>query len=135
MSASLALTRALIAALAADATVAARVTGVFDAPPPGAVLPYLTVGPDLVSDASSFVSEARDHRLRVMAWETPLGAGRCAATLAAVEAAVLGLGSVLDGYRLEWIRFARSGVEAEAPRGPTRGLIEFTARTVAGGVA
>ena len=135
MNASLALTRALVAALAADAGVRARVSGVFDAPPPGAALPYLTVGPDLVSDASGFRVAAREHRLRVTVWEAPLGAGRCAATMAAVEAVALGLARGLEGHRLDWIRFLRSGVEAEAPRGATRGVIEFAARTSEGGGA
>lgn len=130
-TASVALTRAVIAALTADAVVAALMSGVYDAPPPGALPPYLTVGPDLVSDASTFDVQGREHRVRVVAWDGPLRSARCAAMLAAVEAVVLGLPPMLDGHRLVLMRFLRSTVGAEVPNGPTRGVIEFAARTMA----
>lgn len=130
-TASVALTRAVIAALTADAVVAALMSGVYDAPPPGALLPYLTVGPDLVSDASTFDVPGREHRVRVVALDGPLRSARCAAMLAAVEAVVLGLPPMLDGHRLVLMRFLRSAVGAEVPNGPTRGVIEFAARTMA----
>ncbi len=130
-NAGVALTRAVVAALSTDAGLSARMGGVYDAPPPGAVVPYLTVGPDEATDASSFVREARDHRVRVRVWEAPLKALRCAQTLAAVETVVAGMGALLDGHRLISMRFVRSGVEAEIAGGPTRGSVEFRARTVA----
>lgn len=134
MSTSLALTRAIILALKSDATVSAAVNGVFDAPSPGAVPPYLTVGPDLVRDASSFVAQGREHRVRVTVWDLALMSARCAATLAAVEAVLMGLGPDLGGYGLTIMRFSASAVAAERPGGPTRGTIDFMARTVATGV-
>jgi len=131
-----ALARALVGALQADVAVQAAVGGaVYDTPPPGAVPPYMTVGPNVATDASSFSVEAREHRLRVSVWEMPLRSARCAGTLAAVEAVAAGLAPVLDGHRLEWVRFVRSVVGAEAPGGPMRGLIEFAARTVVDGGA
>ncbi len=132
-SASEALTKALIGALQADPAVAAAVTGVLDAPPPGAVSPYLTVGPDVVGDASTYAMQGREHRVRVQVWEAPLRSARCAATLAAVEAAVMAMPPALGGHSLTLMRFLRSAVGAETPNGPTRGLIEFSARTLATG--
>jgi hypothetical protein len=134
VSASQALTQAIIAALNADAAIGAAVNGVFDAPPPGAVPPYLTVGTDLVRDASSFVTEGREHRVRVVVWDAPLRAERCAATLAAVEAVLAALDPALGGYAITAMRFAASAVAAERPGGPTRGVVDFNARTMATGV-
>lgn len=128
-SASLALTRALIAALKADAVLGAR--GVYDAPPPGARPPYLTVGPDLVSDWSTKSGPGREHRLQVIAWDVPLASASCAASLARVEAVVGTFSATLDGHVLVSMLFVRSFVAAEAPGGPTKGLIEFRARTQA----
>lgn len=129
-SASLALTKALVAALKADPVLGAH-GGVFDAPPPGAVPPYLAVGPDLVSDWSTKSGPGREHRLRVTAWEPPLASAQCGLTLGLVEAVLGALPAVLDGHMLVECRFVRSSVAAESPSGPTKGVIEFRARTQA----
>ena len=133
MSASLALTQTIVAALTGDPVVQAAVNGVFDAPPPGAALPYLTVGADFVRDASSFLTQGREHRVRVVAWDKPLMSARCAVTLAAVEAVLGGLSPVLPGHVIVTMRFAASGVAAERPGGPTRGVVDFSAHTMATG--
>jgi len=128
-SASLALTRALIAALKADAVIGAH--GVYHAPPPGTRVPYVTVGPDLVSDWSTKSGPRREHRLQVIAWDAPLASASCAAILARVETVVGALATALDGHTLVSTLFVRSFVAAEGPAGPTKGLIEFRARTQA----
>lgn len=133
MTASLALQRALVAALATDEWLAGRMGGVFDQPPPGAALPYLTVGPDIVSDWSSKTHEGREHRLRVTVWEAPRAILRCAEAMGRVEAVVAALTRDLDGHRLVTLRFLRSAMDhgAGTPGDPVRGVIEFRARTQA----
>ena len=132
-SATLALTRAVIASLSGDPTLSARVTGVFDAPPPGAKLPYVTVGADAGADWSTKSTPGREHRLHITAWDVPLASARCADLMAAIEATVSAIGAALDGHRLISMRFARSTLGVEAPGGPTRGTIEFRARTSVSG--
>ncbi len=133
MTASLALQRALVAALSADPWLSARMGGVFDQPPPGAALPYLTVGPDIVTDWSSKTHEGREHRLRVTIWEAPRAIARCAEAMGRVEAVVAALGRELDGHRLVTLRFLRAAMDhgPGAPGDPVRGVVEFRARTQA----
>ena len=64
--AGLALQEALHAALSSLA--GALVTGVYDGPPAGAVPPYLTIGPDLVTDISTKTEQRRQHLYAVTAW-------------------------------------------------------------------
>jgi hypothetical protein len=129
MTASEALTSAMIAALRADAGVAAAGARVFALqPPPGAPLPYLTVGPDIATDWSSKSHDGREHRLRVTAWDAPRGTA-LAALLAAAETAAAGLAADLGGHRLVQIRFLRALTSPSASGGPAEGIVEFRART------
>ena len=131
MSASLELQRALVAALGGDAWLAARMAGVWDAVPPGVKWPYLTVGPDVVTDWSTKTGAGREHRLRVTVWEAALSVARCGEAMERVEAVVLGLVPVMSGHRLVSMRFVRAVMNDDADGGPVRGLVEFRARTQA----
>lgn len=129
MSASLELQRALVAALAGDAWLAARFAGVWDAVPPGVKPPYLTVGPDVATDWSTKTGAGREHRLRVTVWEGERAVARCGEAMARVEAVVLALAPAMAGQRLVTMRFVRAVADTDDDGGPVRGLIEFRART------
>lgn len=131
MSASLALQRGLHAALTGDAGVMALLTGVFDAVPPGARLPYATIGTDVVTDWSRKDGEGREHRFQVSVWDAGAGTSGLKAAMAAVEAAVTGMDPALAGWRIVGLRFLRGFVVRDAD-GPAQGVVEFRARTVAG---
>ena len=128
--ASLALQRAVHAALTGSHDVMAAVTGVFDAVPSGARPPYATIGADAVSDWSAVGVDGREHRFAVTVWDDAAGSSRLKAAMAAVEAAVLGLDADLDGWRVVGLVFVTSAVTRDAD-GPARGEVEFRARTVA----
>ena len=128
-SASLALQRGLHAALTGDAGVMAVLSGVFDAVPPGAVLPYATIGTDVVTDWSRKDSDGREHRFQVSIWDGSAGTSGLKAAMAAVEAAVVAMPVVLVGWRIVGLRFLRGFVVRDAD-GPAQGVVEFRARTV-----
>jgi Protein of unknown function (DUF3168) len=131
MDASLALQRALHAALTGDAAVMAAVTGVYDAVPPGAVTPYLTIGADIVTDWSSKTAAGREHRFAVTVWDDAAGAARLKSVMGEVERVVAGMPGAMEGQALVGVRFLRGFVERGAS-GPGRGVVEFRARTVVG---
>jgi len=128
--ASLALQRGLVAALRGDAALMAVVSGVFDGPRPAAVLPYLTLGPDVVSDAGSKTGSGCEHRLTVSVWDEGPGVAGAKGVMALIEAAITGLSGALDGHVLVWARVSRSFTTADV-EGATRGVLEIRARTEA----
>lgn len=130
LEASLAVQRALVAVLTADMALMNRVTGVFDGVRPGATLPYVTVGPDLVSDAGTKTGQGCDHRLQLTVWDEGPGVAGAKEILALVEAALAAMPAVLDAHALVWVRAVRSTVTAEV-EGATRGILEVRARTEA----
>lgn len=125
MSASLAVQRLVVAALQPIA----GVTGVFDSPPPDAAPPYLTVGPDVVTDFSTKTETGHEHRLTVSVWTAGPGSARAKALMGQVEAALTGLGGARDGHRLVSSRLLRMLVLTD-PDGWTQGIVEFRVRSV-----
>nr|WP_310523985.1 DUF3168 domain-containing protein [Polymorphobacter sp.] len=124
MSASLAVQRLVVAALAG----VAGVTGVFDAPPVDAAAPYLVVGPDLVSDWSTKTEVGHEHRFAVSVWDAGPGAARVKGLMGAAEAALRVLAGSLDGHLVVSVRFLRTLVLTDA-EGWTQGIVEFRVRT------
>ena len=127
-SASLAVQKQLLTALHANGTLTETVSGIFDSVPVDAALPYVTLGADLVSDASSKTGTGRDHRVTINVWDGAAGAARIKTLLALVEAAVLAIGGVRDGHRIVNAVFIRSFVTRN-PDGATQGVAEFRIRS------
>lgn len=121
MSASLAIRSALMIALAAEPALAG--VGLFDAPPPDPSPPFLTYGPDIVSDWSWKGGEGRAHRLTLTLWHADDGP-ELRKLMAAVEHVVLGLPAALPGARIVSARPERALVR-RAPAGWTQGVAEF----------
>lgn len=124
--AGLALQQALYAALGGIA--GTLVTGVYDGPSAGAVPPYLTIGPDLVTDISTKTERRRQHLYAVTAWAAGDAVSVLKPVLAAVETAVLGI-AALEGHRLVTNDMLRSRTASDPARGLVSGTIEFRART------
>lgn len=127
MSASLAVQRLLVAALTADPALAA-LTGVFDGVPVEAAPPYLTLGPDIVSDWSHQTGIGHEHRVSLAVWDEPGGTARVKTLAAAAEARVRGLAGTDGGHRVAGVAFVRSFVLKD-PDGWTQGVVEFRIRT------
>ena len=101
---------------------------VYDAVPPDAALPYLTVGPDLVSDWSTKTSQGREHRVSVGVWDDAPALARVRALLGAVDAAVRPIAASANGWRIAHVLFVRSFVIRD-PEGLHHGVADFRIRT------
>ncbi|WP_439532097.1 DUF3168 domain-containing protein [Polymorphobacter sp.] len=128
MSASLAMQRLMMAALAG----VPGVSGVYDGPPAGAVAPYLTIGPDLVTDWSTKTETGHEHRVQVRVWDErdgpAPGTARLKPLMAAVEAALAGMAGEAEGHRLVSSRLVRALVTRDS-EGWSEGLVEFRLRS------
>lgn len=127
-AASLAVQTALVAALRGDAQLTDMVSGIFDSVPVEAALPYVTLGGDTVSDASSKTGSGREHRVTINVWDAASGAARVKAVLARVEAAVVAIAGVFDGHHIVSALFLRSFVTRN-PDGAAQGVAEFRIRS------
>ncbi len=126
MSASLAMQKLAVAALATIEGIG----GVFDGPSPGAPPPYLVVGPVLVTEWSSKTFAGHEHRLGVTVWDAGPGTVRAKQIMAEVEARLVVLTGVMDGHRVASSRLLRSLVLTD-PEGWTQGLVECRVRSLA----
>lgn len=124
MSASLAVQRVIHGALAT----LTGVTGVFDGVPADATAPYLTLGPDLVSDRSHKTGIGHEHRVQINIWDDRPGSTRVKSLAAEVEARLRVVAGTTDGHRIASAVFLRSFVAA-SPGGWTQGVVEFRIRT------
>lgn len=106
------------------------VGAVFDAVPVDAPAPYLTIGPDTVTDWSTKTTQGREHRVLVGVWDDAPGLTRCKALLGAAEQAVLGLSGAGGGWRIASVLFVRSFVQCD-PEGWGHGVADFRVRTEA----
>ncbi len=129
-AACIALRRAVVAAFREHAPLSAGLTGIFDAPPPGQAYPYLSFGPDTVSDGSHKTGQGREHRLQLSLWDDGADRRRLMELMAEVETALAALPTDIDGYRLVSFRLARSLVMRD-PIGIDQGVMEFRAKTFA----
>lgn len=124
MSASLAVQRMVYAVLA-DLP---GVTGVYDGVPVDATAPYLTIGPDLVTDWSNKSAVGHEHRVQVNIWDDRTSTDPVKTLGGIVEDRLRALSGSRDGHRIVGSVFLRSFVAA-APDDWTQGVVEFRIRT------
>ncbi len=127
MCASLALQSMIVAALKAAPDLA-PLTGVFDGVAPDAVAPYLTVGPDAMTDWSHKTGTGHEHLVRLSVWDDRPGTARVKTLAAAAEAAVRALAGSRDDTRIAGVAFVRT-VFVKDPGGWTQAAIDFRIRT------
>jgi len=112
---SLALQKAVVAALIADAGVAALIADrVYDAPPRDATFPYLAVGETRVLDWSTGSDTGAEHRLTLEAWSRERGKRQCYQIIEAVQAVLVDAALALDGNALVNLRFELADVRRDA---------------------
>jgi hypothetical protein len=126
----LALQKAVVAALVADAAVGALIGDrIYDAPPRDATFPYLTVGQVNTADWSTGTEGGAEHQLTLHAWSRERGKRGCYAIGAAVEAALHDAALALDDHALVNLRFEFAETRRD-PDGITfHGAIRFRAVT------
>jgi len=101
---------------------------VYDAVAVDAPAPYLTIGPDTVTDWSTKTGRGREHRVLVGVWDDAPGLGPAKTLLGAAEQAVLGLSASGGGWRVASVLFVRSFVTRD-PDGWSHGVADFRIRT------
>lgn len=130
MSADLALQKAIHAALAGDAALAALVAArIYDNPPDDAGFPYLTLGESEMRDWSASESAGAEHRLSLFVFTRGGGRTSAKAILGAARAVLDDAALTLDGHALINLRFLDSETRREADGTTWRGTIRFRAVT------
>jgi hypothetical protein len=103
---SLALQKAVVAALVADTAVGALIgERIYDAPPRDATFPYVTVGQVNTTDWSTGTEAGAEHQLTLHVWSRERGKKQCYAIAEAVEAALHDAALTLEDHALVNIRF------------------------------
>lgn len=126
---SIGIQQAVYGALAGDATLGGLVTGVYDAPAPAAVLPYVTIGDCIVLDWSTASFTGAEYRLTIDIWTRTEGQRSAKAILDATVAALGRLPSATATLRIVWSRVAGWRLLRE-PDGVTQhGVIDLRLRT------
>lgn len=126
----LALQAALVAALRAEATLSAEISGIFDGPPPRAAFPYVAIGSGASGDWSTKTEAGREVRLAMTIWDDGEDAARLHRLMHAAGEAVIAIPPALTGWRIVSLVPLRTLV-ARDPAGPWAGLIEHRARLLA----
>jgi hypothetical protein len=127
---TLALQKAVVAALSADAAVDALVGDrIYDAPPRDAAFPYVSFGEARVADWSTATDTGAEHRLIVEAWSRERGKRQCYEVIEAVETALDDAALALDDHALVNLRFEFADVRREGDGITYRGTMRFRAVT------
>lgn len=120
----LSLQGALVAALRADTELAA-LAPVFDAPPKGTVLPYLTIARHDLLPRDGDATPGNEHRMIFHAWAND--ASRKAVVAMAERAVAVVLGAALDGELLVTLRrHDRTDTAIDTATGRARAAIALT---------
>jgi hypothetical protein len=127
---SLALQKAVFAALVADAGVGALVGDrIYDAPPREPVFPYVTIGDTRVSDWSTGTETGAEHRVALVAWSRERGKRECYTVIEAIEAALHDAALTLEDHALVNLRFEFADVVRERDGITWRATMRFRAVT------
>lgn len=114
-NASLALQKAIFAALVADAGVGALVGDrVYDAPPRDAVFPYVSFGVIAAADWSTGTEDGAEHEIALHVWSRGRGKSECLVIAGALEFALHDAPLALDGHALVNLRFASADARRDS---------------------
>jgi len=116
----------MFAALRAEPSLAA--CALYDAVPVEAAAPYVTLGPDVVTDWSAKTDIGHEHRVQLTVWDNGPGSSAAKRLLPGVESAVRSLAGRVDGHRIANVCFLRA-YTTKAADGWTQGIAEFRIRT------
>ncbi|MCB1383290.1 MAG: DUF3168 domain-containing protein [Notoacmeibacter sp.] len=116
--ASLKLQAAMVAALKADAALAAILagTGIYDLAPPSASFPYITIGRCEVADWSTGTEEGGEHLVSLHIWSQGAGKAESLRVMREASRALEGIDPVLDGHFIVSFRleYSEAGYDEDA---------------------
>lgn len=129
-AASLALQKAVYAALAGNAGIGALIGDrIFDGPPRSLAFPYVTLGDARAADWSTATEEGTEHRLQLHAWSRERGKAECWAVIDAIRAVLDAAALGLDGHVLVNLRFEAADVGQDRDGITWHGVARFRAVT------
>jgi hypothetical protein len=127
---SLALQKAIHAALIADAAVGAAISDrIHDAAPRNAVFPFVTFGDARVGDWSTGTDEGAEHRLVLHVWSRERGKAECWTAIEAIKVALHDVPLALDGHALVNLRFEAAEVGQDRDGITWHGVVRMRAVT------
>jgi len=132
MTASAVSLRAAICdALRNDSPLTALLGGekIYDEPPRGAALPYVTLDEDVISDGSTATEEGDEHALTLHVWSRQGGHREAHVIAGAVLEALVDAPLSLDGHHLANLRFVVADVRREADGRTYHGIVRLRALT------
>jgi hypothetical protein len=132
MPASAASLRAAIHdALVANAPLVSLLGGprIYDEPPRAATLPYVTLGSDVVADASTSTEAGDAHALTLHVWSRQGGHREAHVIAGAVLEALVDAPLTLSGHHLANLRFIVADVRREGDGRTYHGLVRLRALT------
>src|SRR3972149_3086207 len=105
-------------ALAADMPLVTMLGGakIYDEPPRDAALPYVTLGEDVIADASTATEPGDEHALTLHVWSRQGGHREAHIIAGALLEALVDAPLSLDGHRLANLRFIVADVRREGDR-------------------
>jgi hypothetical protein len=129
-SATLALQKAIYAALVADEGVGVLIGDrIYDIAPRNAAFPYVTLGRVSEIDWSTGTEDGAEHRLTLDVWSRQHGKSECHAIAAAIRTALNDAALPLDGHALVGLRCQSIDTQRD-PDGITfHGVMRFQAVT------
>lgn len=122
---------AIHGALKSDASLIASLGGtkIYDEPPRAAELPYVTLGQDVISDASTATETSDEHALTLHVWSRQGGHKEAHVLAGAVLEALVDTPLDLADHRLANFRFIVADVRREADGRTYHGIIRLRAVT------
>jgi hypothetical protein len=122
---------AIRGALAADGPLTAMLGGakVYDEPPRSAELPYVTLGQDVISDASTATESGDEHALTLHVWSRQGGHKEAHLLTGAVLETLADAPLDLAEHRLANLRFIVADVRRESDGRTYHGIIRLRALT------
>lgn len=131
ISSGASLQAALVSALAGDATLVTALKGakIYDAPPPGAARPYVTVGQSTERDWSTGSEEGSEHIVTLFVWSNARGRGEAHDLVEHLRRVLHDASPVLEGWHLVSLRHEFSEVRRDGDGETWRGLVRLRAVT------
>lgn len=102
---------------------------IFDEPPREAALPYVTIGGDVIADASTATEPGDEHALTLHVWSREGGHREAHLIAGAVLEALVDAPLALAGHHLANLRFVVADVRREADGRTYHGIVRLRALT------
>ena len=127
------LQEAIHARLAADAGLGAVLGGahVYDRPPQGAAMPYITFGATRTFDAGTSTEDAREHLMTLHVWSKTGGRKQCMDAIEAAGEALAGLPALSGSVRIVSLRRQADEIVYEPDLRAWHGVMRLRAVTEA----